>query len=206
MSNFNAQFIEYLTKQGYDKKFLRTVDILSRGLPFVGVLVYDKDSNDASVIQAFILMSDKVRRSHRIFPFYRTHNWGKNNESVYPSCSIATRNDDGSWSIYDAHDSSRERDKSYLNYDLAVERFYRRADVSSVQETGNTLKYISWGLALILAAYFFVSLSCPDLSLPIDINVVSLFGLVAVLLLLPLLIPFIKGLSIFGIDFFIKKD
>ena len=206
MSIINDQFIEYLTKQGYDKKLLRTADILSRGLPFAGVLVYDKDSDDASVIQAFILMSDKVRRSHRIFPFYRTYNWGKNNESVYPSCSIATRNDDGSWSIYDAHDSSRERDKSYLNYDLAVERFYRRADVSSVQETGNTLKFISWGLALILAAYFIVSLSCPDLSLPIDINVVSLFGLVAVLLLLPLLIPFLKGISLFGIDFFFKNE
>ena len=151
-------------------------------------------------------MSDKVRRSHRLFPFYRTHKWGKNNESVYPSCSIATRNDDGSWTIYDAHDSSKKRDKSYLNYDLAVERFYRRADVASVQETGKTLKYISWGLALIIAAYFIVSLSCPNLSLPIDINIVSLFGLVAILLLLPLLIPFLKGISLFGIDFFFKKD
>lgn len=206
MNDYSTSFIEYLSEQGYNRKLLKIIGVQSRGLNFAGVLVYDKDSDDASVIQAFILMSDKVRRSHRIFPFYRTYNWGKNNESVYPSCSIATQNEDGSWSIYDARDSSKERDKSYLNYHLAVERFYRRTDVTSVQETGNTLKYISSGMALIIAAYLIVSLSFPDLSLPIDINVVSLFGLVAVLLLLPLLIPFIKGLSIFGIDFFIKKD
>lgn len=206
MNGFTDLFIGHLSQHGYDRKVTKKIGIQSRGLSFAGVLVYDKDSDDASVIQAFILMSDEVRRSHRIFPFYRTHNWGKNNESVYPSCSIATQNDDSSWSVYDAHDSSKERDKTYLNYDLALERFYRRAEVASVQETGNTIKSISWGLALIIIAYFIVSLVCPDLSLPIEMNVVSLFGLVAVLLLLPLLIPFIKGISLFGIDFFFKKD
>ena len=203
---YSTSFFDYLSGLGYERARLKSDTIQSRGLSFAGILVLDKDSDEASVIQAFILMSDKVRRSHRLFPFYRPRNWGKNNGSVYPSCSIATRNADGSWSIYDAHDSSKERDKSYLNYDLAVERFYRRSDVASVQETGHTLKYISWGLALIIAAYFIVSLSCPNISLPIDINVISLFGLVAVLLLLPLLIPFIKGLSIFGIDFFFKNE
>ena len=206
MDDYTTSFIEFLSEQGYNHKSLKTVCIQSRGLNFAGVQVLDKGGEEACVIQAFALMSDKVRRSHRLFPFYRTRNWSKNNGSVYPSCSIATQNDDGTWAIYDAHDSSKERDRSYLNYDLAVERFYRRADVASVQETGNTLKYISWGLALIIATYFIVSLSFPDLSLPIDITVVSLLGLVAILLLIPLLIPFLKGISLFGIDFFFKNE
>lgn len=206
MQSYSTLFIEYLASKGYEQKLLKTVNITSRGLPFSGVKVLDKEGEDASVIQAFALMSDKMRTSHRLFPFYRTHPWGKNNESAKPSCSIATQEKDGSWVIYDAHDSSKVRDKSYLDFNLAVERFYRRADVAPVREIGNAISIVSWVMAFLLITYFVVFLVCPELSLPFDMNVISLFAMVAVLLLLPLLIPFIKGISIFGVDFFFKHN
>ena len=199
-------FIEYLVKQGYDGKALKSKEIKTRGLNVAGVLVLDKDSKTARIIQAFALMSDKERLSHRLFPFYRTMDWGKNNESVNPACSIATQNNDGSWTIYDAHDSRKKRDEDCLDYDLAQKRFRNRIDVKPVQEIGKALNYSCWGLAFLVAVYFTLSLLFPELSFPVDMSVVSLFVLVAVLVVLPMIIPLIKGLSLFGIDFFFKGN
>lgn len=199
-------FIEYLVDQGYDRKALKYKEIKTRGLDVDGVIVFDKRGKDACVIQAFALMSDKERTSHRLFPFYRTMDWGKNNENVNPACSIATRDDEGSWTIYNAHNSRMRRDEDYLNYDLAQKRFRKRIDVKPVQEIGKALKYSCWGLAFIVAAYFALSLIFPALSFPVDMSVVSLFVLEAVLVVLPMIIPLIKGLSLFGIDFFFKDN
>ncbi len=199
-------FIDYLVDQGYDRKVLKSEKIKTRGLDVDGVIVFEKEGNDARVIQAFALMNDAERTTHRLFPFYRTMDWGRNNETVNPACSIATQNNDGSWTIYDAHNSKMRRDEDYLNYGLAQKRFRKRIDVKPVQEIGKALKYSCWGLAFIVAAYFALSLIFPALSFPVDMSVVSLFVLVAVLVVLPMIIPLTKGLSLFGIDFFFKNN
>lgn len=199
-------FIDYLVDQGYDRKVLKSEKIKTRGLDVDGVIVFEKEGNDARVIQAFALMNDAERTTHRLFPFYRTMDWGRNNETVNPACSIATQNNDGSWTIYDAHNSKMRRDEDYLNYGLAQKRFRNRIDVKPVQEIGKALKYSCWGLALIVAAYFVLSLIFPALSFPVDMSVVSLFVLVAVLVVIPMIIPLTKGLSLLGIDFFFKNN
>ena len=204
MQNYSSEFINYLVKKGYEKPLLKTQKIKSRGDMYDGVIVGEKDRK-TTVIQAFALMSDKDRRKHRLYPFYRTQPWGEANTSVYPSCSIATREINGEWSIYNAHDSSQKRDSDYLNYGLALERFHRRMKAEPIRSMGSSFKYISWSLATFLGVYYILTKIFPGQLPVIDGSTVTLFAVIIVLILLPILIPFIKGISVFGIEVFFNK-
>ena len=207
MSRYTESFKRYLVESWYyDTRLLKTIGIKNRGITCPGVIVLDKEGKDASVVQAFAIMSDETRTQHRLYPFYRTQNWGKNNGTVYPSCSIATCDSDGKWTIYDAHDATKKRDEDYLTHSLAVERFNRRIDVKAIQDIGKGLRLTCWIMAGLICAYYFIGLISPHIELPLDGSVVSLFILVAVLILLPLLIPYLEGISFFGIDLFLKND
>ncbi len=204
--SYTDSFISFLSEnKGYDPDLLSKVEIKSRGLEFSGVKVCDKKGKDAVAVQVFALMSEKARQMHRLYPFYRTQKWGENNENVYPSCSIAVRNDDGCWNIYDAHDSGRKRDPSYLNHTLAVDRYYARKDSKPIRDIGEQIKWICWVLACVFAVYLILRQVFPDWSMPLDGGIVSVFILIAVLILLPLIIPYLEGISFFGIDLIIRK-
>ena len=206
MNSYTDSFISFLSeKKEYDRELLSKVEIQSRGLDFSGVKVCDKKGNDAVVIQVFALMSEKERQMHKLYPFYRTQKWGANNEYIYPSCSIAVQNEDGSWRIYDAHDSRRMRDASYLNHSLAVNRYYARKDSKPIRDIGGQIKCICWVLAGILAVYLILRQIFPGWSLPLDGGAVSVFILISVLILLPLIIPYLEGISFFGIDLILRK-
>ncbi len=152
-SNYLCDFQEYLRKKGYKEARLDKIIIKSRQLTFSGVVVKDADGR---IIQAFVLMSEKERLLHRVYPFYRTHRWGMKNGATYPSCSIACKDDDGEWRIYDAHVSTRERNADYLDYDSAVERFWKRQDVAPARELNLRAKITCWILAGLLSVYLVV--------------------------------------------------
>lgn len=112
MIDYTKEFCNYLISCGYPVEKLEIVEkILSRGLSFSGVKVLDDNKKTPTVIQVFALMSDRERQSHHLYPFYRTMNWGET--KIKPSCSIATRSRNGSWDIYNAHNSSEKRNSHY---------------------------------------------------------------------------------------------
>lgn len=203
MNDYLSSFHDYLTAHSYPEKNLEDIIIKSRQLTFHGVAV----KNDAGqVIQAFALMGDDTRVKHRLYPFYRTRNWGKGNGNVFPSCSVATQGADGTWTVYDAHDTSKERNEDYLDYNAAVKRFQNRVDAEPGRVFNRQTKVTCWVLAALLLVYFAARLLWPSLSLPLDTTTILLFALVSVLVLLPSLIPFLKSLSFFGIDLIFGKD
>jgi hypothetical protein len=120
MSNLVEEFKDYLVETGnYPRNQLAQFKVNSRWENCDGIMVYDKPKN-CRVIQAFALMSKELRTKHLVYPFYRTRNWGANNGPVFPSCSIATMDEDNNWTIYDARETTRTRDEaSYINYEKA---------------------------------------------------------------------------------------
>ena len=206
--DFTQDFCEYLAKTGkYHKNQLIPFTVKSRGITCDGIKVLDKPGEDGRVIQAFALMPDTMRRLHHVYPFYRTTSWGENNGSLYPSCSIATRDDKGNWKTFDARETSFLREESsYIDFEKAKLRYEKRLNAAPVTELRKKTRTASWVSAGILVMYFIVDLIFPSLNLPLGSDVVTLFILVVVLVLLPILIPFIRGISIFGFDVLFGRE
>lgn len=205
--NYIEDFCTYLVNVGkYPKNQLVHFTIKSRGITCDGIKVIDKPKN-GRVIQAFALMSDIVRNMHHVYPFYRTTKWGENNGSLYPSCSIATLDGRGDWKIYDANETKYQRDEnSYIDFEKAKLRYEKRINAAPVIELRKKTRAASWSMAGILALYFCLGRAIPSINLPLGGDIVSLFVLIVVLVLLPILIPFIKGVSIFGFDVLFDRE
>lgn len=207
MCNLVEKFKDYLVETGkYPRNQLAQFPVKSRWENCDGVRVYDKPKN-GRIIQAFALMPEELRTKHHVYPFYRTTKWGGNNGPVYPSCSIATMDKDGKWTIYDAGETGRARDEdSYINYEKAKQRFEKRYTATPAMELRNKTRCISLTSAAILIAYFVARLLFPSLNLPLNAEVVSLFIFIVVLVMLPVLIPFITSIKVFGIDVLFGKE
>lgn len=202
--DYTCSFCTFLQQKGYKETCIDdSIIIKSRQLTFSGVAV---KGDDGKIIQAFALMSDKARRLHNLYPFYRTHRWGAKNGNTYPSCSIACKGDDGEWRIYDAHNSRQERNADYLDYDNALARFRKRLEAAPARELNFRAQITCWILAGLLSAYLIVRTIWPSLGLPLDGDVVVMFILIVVLILLPTFLPLFKSISFFGIDLIIGRD
>lgn len=204
-TNYTCDFRQFLISMGYNANNLEDIHIQSRQMDFSGVAVKDKPGENGKYIQAFAIMSEAARSRHRLFPFYRTRTW-KNNGSLYPSCSIACKGDNGEWKVYDAHNSGKERDSDYLDYDNALSRFKKRMDVEPAKELNARATITCWILAAIFSLYLIARIAFPSLALPLDGDIVMMSILVAVLILLPTLLPLIKSISFFGIDLIIGRE
>lgn len=204
-TNYTCEFRQFLISKGYKASILEDIPIQSRQMDFSGVAVKDKSGEDGKTIQAFALMSDAARRCHRLYPFYRTHRWDKNG-SLYPSCSIASMDEKGEWKVYDAHNSALERNSDYLDYDNALSRFKKRMDVEPARELNARATITCWILAAIFSLYLIARIAFPSFTLPLDGDIVMMSILIAVLILLPTLLPLIKSISFFGIDLIIGRE
>ena len=207
MNNYVELFMDYLVQTGnYPKNQLKVFQVKSRWENCDGIMVYDKPKN-GRVIQAFALMPDNLRTKHHVYPFYRTHKWGENNGSLFPSCSIATMDDEGNWHVYDARETSSARDESsYISFENAKLRFEKRLNATPAMELRRKTRSIAWTSAAILIAYFISGLAFPSLGLPLSAPVISLFIFIVVLIILPVFIPFITSIKMFGIDVIFGKD
>ena len=206
MNNYVKDFCTFLTEKGYKEECLEEIPVQSRQLDFAGVAVKDKSGKDGKVVQAFALMSNKARTLHHVYPFYRTHKWGKNNGDTFPSCSIACQDEKGEWKIYDARESARERTPEYLDFDGAVARFNKRIGAEPARELNKMVKTVCWSLATLFAIYLILRIVFPSIALPLDSDIILLFILISALILLPLLLPLVKSLSFYGIDVIIGKE
>lgn len=204
-TDYTHLFRKYLVSMGYDESILEDVHIQSRQLDFNGVAVKDKNEKDGKTIQAFALMSDKVRCSHHVYPFYRTMRW-KNNGTIMPSCSVASMDKEGNWTIYDARNTYKQRSEDYIDYHNALSRFRKRIDAAPARALYKRVYITSWLLALLLLLYLSARVVWPCLGIPLDGEMVTMFILISVLSLLPTLLPLIKSISFFGIDLIIGKD
>lgn len=204
-TNYTCEFRQFLISKGYNVDKLEDIPIQSRQMDFSGVAVKDKPGEDGKTIQAFALMSDAARCRHRLYPFYRTHPW-KNNGSLYPSCSIACKDDNGEWKVYNAHNTTMKRDSDYLDYDNALSRFKKRMDAAPARELNTRAKITCWILAAIFSLYLIARIAFPCRALPLDRDIVTMSLLITVLILLPTLLPLIKSISFFGIDLIIGRE
>lgn len=205
VADYTCKFRQFLKSKGYKTDCLDDCHIKSRQMDFFGVTVKDRPGEEGKTIQAFALMSDAARSRHRLFPFYRTHPW-KNNGSIYPSCSIACMDDNGDWKVYDAHNSAKERDPDYLDYDNALSRFKKRMDAAPARELNARATITCWVLAAVFSFYLIARIAFPCLRLPLDRDIVTMSILIAILILLPTMLPLIKSISFFGIDLIISRE
>lgn len=207
MSSIIDSFKDFLVNKGYPKENLVHFTVNSRGCSFDGIKVFDKNNANGRVIQAFALMSETMRKMHHVYPFYRTTKWGENNGTLFPSCSVATRNEDNTWSVFDAHETKMLRDaSSYIDFEKAILRFDKRLNAEPAVELRKKTRLFSWSSAGIILSYFVLSVACPLLQLPFGYDVVCLFLLVVALVLLPILIPFIRSIRIFGFDVIFGRE
>ena len=152
------------------------------------------------VIQAFVLMSDDQCQNLDKFPFYRAYN--QRNDYGFlipPACYIAvntSRPDD--WSIHNSSDLRHEITSSTLmNYRAAVERYMNRLKFHGNKRIVKDVSFSSLcALAIIVLYYAAHILSINGVlrntNIPFDGSVLSILTLIAILLILPPLIPYIK--------------
>ena len=166
---------------------------------------------DGMVIQAFAVLSDSQRKSHHVFPFYHDYEAQKADRriSIRPSCSIATFYQQDGWKVFDASDSRSERNiASYLNYKLASDRFISRWNSAPGIVVVKRVKKYSILCAIFLAIYLIAHIVVQNLTsgaayLPFNSEVLICIISIVLLLALPVIIPFIKALKIFGVEIYL---
>ena len=156
------------------------------------------------VIQAFILMSDDVRRNQGRYPFYRSYY--QRNDYGYltpPACNIAVYYaDTKKWAIYSSSDVKHELESpNFLNYDAAVKRFMNRLTYIGNEKLAKCVKWLSISLLIAVIMYVVAHILSingllGDVLIPLDSNCVGIISIITVLVLLPPLIPYIRSVTI----------
>lgn len=164
------------------------------------------------VIQSFALMSESDRSRHKVYPFYKDYEKREAQKprhcnAVKPPCSIAFWNaNNEQWEFFDASDSHRRRPlDTTINYNYTLDRFLTRWNNSPVIKLQNKVKCITAGLVIAFSTYFLIYLMgtlFPSLgfSIPFDSSVLTVFVLISILLLFPVLVPYIKKISSSGAE------
>lgn len=152
------------------------------------------------VIQAFVLMSDDRCQNLDKFPFYRAYN--QRNDYGFltpPACYIAVNNSNpDDWSIHNSSDLRHELTSfTLMNYKAAVERFMNRLKFHGNKKLVKDVTFSSLcALAVIVLYYAAHILSINGvlhrINIPFNGSVFSILTLIAILLILPPLIPYIK--------------
>lgn len=170
--------------------------------------------SDGYIIQAFVLMSEEHCRSLDKFPFYRTYFQANDYGFITPpACNVAVYCQGADkWLFYSSSNLRHEiTSSSFLNYDEALRRFRERLNFIGNKQLAKKIGWISTCFFVAVTLYFIAHiLSSNDLlfgiSVPLNMNVISLIVVMMILLLLPPLIPYIRSISIKGIGVELKQN
>jgi len=210
----NQKYIEgfktFLEQRGYCNHI--SVDYKHKGPCDLSYWYVDVKNEENDVIQVFILLSTS-QLTKTIYPIWESYDYieGKNGLRVYPAVFIVTQCDDGKWIAYSASDTNIPKDSDcIINYKKACKRFKRRVDIiERYDRMVNTLKWISWSFSIFLTIYLIAHVATNmsgSLVFPLTSQMVLLSGLIIVLILLPIVFPYIKSVSLNGIDLLLKGD
>lgn len=211
--DYCEDFKELLENNGYNGQYEVEYDTPIKNGIFTSFNVKGKGEIEDKYIQAFILMSTSDRTHSIRYPVWSLYHQtvGKCTDiEVNPAVFIASRDSRG-WHIYSAGDTRIEKDRALIvDFDLAYDRYKARYEgVIRLDKKIRILRWISWILAFLLFIYLFfhiVTNMSEGFILPLTGQMVVLGGLIVLLILLPLVFPFIKAISIRGIDLSIKDD
>ena len=210
-SDVLKKFEGFLDEHGYDghyKKFGGD-DSVNHAKTIFGKKrwVVEILGKDGLVIQVFILMRDKSRTRHKKYPVWEKYHQsiGKSGVSVNPAVFIATLNEKGKWSVYSASSPGVECDLEYIvNYELAIDRFEMRLEQAGrASRAIKTFKWTSWVLAACFSIYLIMHIvtNAGKVSvLPLSNEIVIMGAVIAFLILFPIIVPHIKGISFNGIE------
>ena len=100
---------------------------------------------------------------------------------------------------------------SFLNYDAAVKRFNKRLGYVGNKKLRRVFKRLSIAYIIIVGLYiaaYAMSINglLGDVKIPLNSEVIALLILIMVLLLLPPLIPYVKSITIRGLDIDLIQD
>lgn len=209
------QYIEvfktFLEERGYRNHY--QVKYNDNGVCRLSYWYVDVMNTENDIIQVFVLMNESLRTRCNKYPIWESYEYisSKIGFRVYPAVFIATLEDNGKWSAYSASNTSVAKDSdSIINYEKACERFDRRVEViERYDKMVKTIKWISWSFAILLIIYLIAHIITSTLRgfpLPLTSQMVLLSGLIIILILLPIVFPYIKSVSLNGIDLFLKGD
>ena len=163
--------------------------------------------SDGYIIQAFVLMSEEHCRSLDKFPFYRTYYQANDYGFITPpACNVAVYSQGADkWSFFSSSNLRHEiTSSSFLNYDEALRRFRERLGYIGNKQLAKRIGWISTVFLVFVTLYFVAHIMSTNellwgIKIPLDVNVISIFVVMIILLLLPPIIPYIRSISIKGI-------
>ena len=203
MNDISKSFSDYLI--GVDEEYkghIRCNKVLN---------VDNKDFNivevysDGLVIQAFALMRESTRQIIRDkLPIWQSYvQMAGKNVSVGPSCSIACRDGENLWTLYNASNKEQQRNDGYIKYKAARKRFFKRWNSAPIQAKAKLVKRTCWIAFSVICAYMALYIIQPLRSsawtaLPLDSSLIMLMGLAITLVLIAILFPAIDSITLPG--------
>ena len=147
------------------------------------------------------------------FPFYRTYSQrSQYGYLVPPACNVAVYGSDDMWHIHNAANLRVElKSPGFLNYDKAADRFEKRYKYLGNKCLYKAVQWISIVLLFVILLYFVAHIlstngQLGEVIIPLDAAVISLFVIIVCLLLLPVLLPYIRSLSVGVVGFDFKEE
>ncbi len=211
--DYSEDFKELLEKNGYNGRYEVEYDTHIKNGIFTSFNIKGKEEIKDKFIQAFILMSPSVRTNCSKYPVWSLYHQTVRkctDIEVNPAVFIASRDSRG-WHIFPAGDTKREKDRALIvDYKWACDRYrVRYEEAIKIDRIIRILKRISWVLATLLFVYLFLHIvtnMSEGFNLPLTGQMVALGSIIVLLILFPLVFPFIKAISIRGIDLSIRDD
>ena len=125
------------------------------------------------------------------------------NISVGPSCSIACRDGENEWNIYNASNKEQQRNDGYIKYKAACKRFFKRWNLAPIQAKEKLVKRTCWIAFSVICAYMALYIILPlrssaGIALPLDSSLIMLWGLAITLVLIAILFPAIDSIALPG--------
>lgn len=212
-TTYRDSFIKYLTEASkYPEGEIHHNTYKYNGKEYWRVEVF----SGGRIIQAFVLMSKTHCRNleKQKFPFYRTYaQWNEYGYQTLPACNVAVYNDStNDWEIHSASDLKHEiTSPTFLNYEEAVKRFNKRWDFSGNRKFQKRVQLLSIICLIIFVLYiaaFILSANglLPGVEIPLNAAVVSVLAIVALLLLIPPLIPYLKSITVNGFGLELNQE
>lgn len=203
MSDISKSFMDYLVSIDEDYKghirCNKVINIDGKDLNIVEVY------SDGLVIQAFALMRESTRQIIRDkLPLWQDYvQMAGKNISVGPSCSIACRDGENEWNIYNASNKEQQRNDGYIKYKAACKRFFKRWNLAPIQAKEKLVKRTCWIAFSVICAYMALYIILPlrssaGIALPLDSSLIMLWGLAITLVLIAILFPAIDSIALPG--------
>lgn len=212
--DYSEDFKNLLENNGYNGQYEVEYDTQIKNGIFTSFNIKGKEEIKGKYIQSFILMSPTKRMRSSKYPIWGLYHQtvGKyTNNEVNPAVFIASRDSRGIWHIFSAGDTKREKDRALIvDYKWAYDRYKARYEgVIKLDRNLGALRWTSWILASLVSVYLFLHIvtnMSEGFNLPLTSQIVLLGSLIVLLILFPLVFPFINAISIKGIDLSIRDE